>query len=104
MKRPLALTLPIVLLTALSLGSEPTSAATQTCANTYGGDVISAKNVGCKKARRVVRSWAHGYKDDGEATRSALGFDCRGVNDSVEGLVIKCRQSDKRVNFYANVP
>ncbi len=89
----------------LTVGASPASAAPKLCANTYGGDVISASGgLKCAKARAVVRSWAGGYKADAIVDRSALGFACRGTNDSVEGLTIRCRQGRKAVRFYANVP
>ena len=94
-----------VLLSLLMLGTEPADAArTKLCKNTYGGDVIAAKDLKCKRARRVVRAWAEGYKIDGDPDREALGFACRGINDKVEGLTIRCTREGKRVAFYANVP
>lgn len=81
-----------------------TPARAKICKNTYGGDVISAERVGCKKARRVVREWAVGYKVDGNPNRRALGFRCRGRNEPAEGLTIRCFRRGKRIRFYANVP
>jgi hypothetical protein len=79
-------------------------AASRLCANTYGGDVISATNVGCRKARRVVRTWGHRYKRDGRINRTVLRFRCHGRNDQFEGLTVRCRRSEARIRFYANVP
>ena len=88
----------------LLLASGPAAAKTQLCKNTYGGDVISAKNVGCKKARAIVRAWAAGYKEDGNPNREVRGWRCRGSSSPAEGLTIACTRNGKRVGFYANVP
>lgn len=102
--------LALVIAAFLALGSatEAHTPATppraKICKNTYGGDVISAKNVSCKKARRVVREWAAGYKVDGRINRRALGFRCKGRNEPAEGLTIRCWRDEKRIRFYANVP
>jgi hypothetical protein len=82
----------------------PSSAETRMCANTYGGDVISAKNMRCWKARDIVRTWAVRYARDGRVNRRVRRFRCRDRSNSIEGLVVKCRRGDKRVRFYANVP
>jgi hypothetical protein len=74
------------------------------CANTYGGDVISATSISCREARHIVRTWAGGYSRDGRANRFVEGFRCRGRNDRFEGLTITCRRGNARVGFYANVP
>lgn len=87
---------------AAAAGSTPPRA--KICKNTYGGDVISAKNVSCKKARAVVREWAAGYKADGKTNRRARGFSCKGRNEPAEGLTIRCTRDEKRIRFYANVP
>lgn len=85
--------------------ARPGHASSRLCANTYGGDVISATNrLSCSKARAIVRSWARGYRGSGQANRTAYGYRCRGRNDSVEGLTVKCRRGRKVVRFYANVP
>jgi hypothetical protein len=88
----------------LLLGTGSATAKTRVCKNTYGGDVISAKNVSCKKARAIVRAWAAGYKADGNPSREVRGWRCRGRNEPAEGLTIRCTRSGKRVRFYANVP
>ena len=88
----------------LSAADPAAGARTKLCKNTYGGDVIAAKDLKCKRARRVVRAWAEGYKIDGNPDREVLGFACRGITDDVEGLTIRCTRSGKRVAFYANVP
>lgn len=93
-----------LLVGASGVATEPAGAASRLCKNTYGGDVIRAKRMGCKRARRVVRAWGRGYKRDGRIARRARGFKCRGWNSSVEGLVVTCRRGKKRVTFYANVP
>ena len=74
------------------------------CANTFGGDVISAERVTCTKARAVVRTWAVRYRRDGRVNRRSLGFRCRDKSNSVEGLVVRCGRGRKSVRFYANVP
>lgn len=80
------------------------AAKTKLCKNTYGGDVISAKNVGCKKARAIVRRWAAAYKADDNPNQRVGGWRCRGSNEPAEGLTIRCTRDGKRVRFYANVP
>jgi hypothetical protein len=85
-------------------GAGAAQTASRLCANTYGGDVISATIVGCRKARRVVRTWGHRYKRDGRINRTVLRFRCRGRNDQFEGLTIRCRRANARIRFYANVP
>jgi hypothetical protein len=79
-------------------------AATRTCSNTYGGDVIETRNVRCRKAHRIVRTWARRYKGDGKVNRRVLRFRCRGRNDRAEGLVVRCKRGHASVTFYANVP
>jgi hypothetical protein len=87
------------------LASSPAAEAKSTiCKNTYGGDLIRAKDVKCKKARPVVRAWAEGFKADGQPSREALGYRCTGKDDPYEGLIVNCVRSGKRITFYANVP
>ncbi len=88
------------MLTLLSAGP----AEARGCANTYGGDAISAERVACKKARAVVRTWARRYRRDGRVNRRSLGFRCRDRSNPVEGLVVRCRRGRASVRFYANVP
>ena len=82
----------------------PSSAEVRMCANTYGGDMVSAKNMRCWKARDIVRTWAVRYARDGRVNRRVRRFRCRDRSNPIEGLVVKCRRGDKRVTFYANVP
>lgn len=90
---------------AMTLRSESAVAAlSKYCGHTYGGDNIFVGRVGCTRARRVVRAWAHGYKRDAQINRTARGFTCRGRNDQVEGLVVVCHRNRRRISFYANVP
>jgi hypothetical protein len=85
--------------------AEPAHASSRLCANTYGGDVISAtNNLRCAKARDIVRTWAVRYRRNGQTNRTVLGYRCRGRNDRYEGLTIRCRRGYKVVRFYANVP
>ena len=100
MRRLITCLLACVALTGLSAGP----AEAKMCANTYGGDVISAERVGCKKARAVVRTWAQRYRRDGRVNRRSLGFRCRDKSNSVEGLVVRCGRGRASVRFYANVP
>jgi hypothetical protein len=95
---------PALALALVLLSGQPAQAQPRLCANTYGGDVISATNVPCRTARHIVRSWAVGYRNDGRVSRRVEGFRCRGRNDSVEGLTIRCRRGSARIRFYANVP
>jgi hypothetical protein len=96
--------LALVLAGGLFLGADRAPAASRLCPNTYGGDVIYAKKVRCKRARRVVRAWARGYKRNGMLKQRVLGFRCRARVEPVEGLTIHCRRGKKRIRFYANVP
>jgi hypothetical protein len=52
----------------------------------------------------VVQAWAAGYKQDGQVDRHVLGFHCVDASNPVEGLVVRCTHSGRRVTFYANVP
>src|SRR3954470_12945453 len=79
-------------------------ASRRMCSNTYGGDVIQARNLSCRKAHRVVRTWAHRFKRDGIVERTVLGFRCHDRSNEVEGLVVRCRRNARSVTFYANVP
>ena len=79
-------------------------AATRACSNTYGGDVIQTRNVRCRKAHRIVRTWARRYKRDEKVNRRVLRFRCRGRNDRAEGLVVRCKRGRASLTFYANVP
>jgi hypothetical protein len=100
----LALLAVAIVLAVPANAAAASRAASRICANTYGGDVISATKVGCRKARRVVRTWGHRYKRDGRINRTVLRFTCRGRNDQVEGLTVRCRRGEARIRFYANVP
>jgi hypothetical protein len=103
MRRALAISV-IALLAALPFGGGEASAKTKICKNTYGGDFIRAKDVKCDRARAVVRAWGTGYKADGEPNREVVGYNCRATEDPVEGLVMKCTRSGKRITFFANAP
>ena len=107
MRRFLALALLAVAASVLAVSVNAPAASgpvSRLCANTYGGDVISATKVRCRKARQVVRTWARRYKRDGRTNRRVLGFRCRGRNDPYEGLTVRCRRGEARIRFYANVP
>lgn len=89
----------------LFVGTRGARASSKSCGRTYGGDVIAATNrLSCSKARAIVRSWARGFRRTRQPNRTAYGYRCRGNNDSVEGLVVRCRRGTKVVRFYANVP
>ncbi len=103
MRRRLAISV-IALIAPMVLGSAEASAKTTHCKNTYGGDFIRAKDVKCDRARAVVRAWGVGFKADGEPNREVVGYDCRATEDPVEGLVMKCTRSGKRITFFANAP
>ena len=103
------LTAPLVAVLALSVTGGPgeverAEAASRMCSNTYGGDVISARNLSCRKAKRIVRTWARRYKRDDVVNRRVLGFRCRDRSDQYEGLVVRCTRGTRSVRFYANVP
>ena len=102
----LRLRVVLALVTLAVLGSWMTSptASAGLCKNVYGGDVISAQNLSCGKARKVVKSWGLAYKEDGVANRRVRGFRCRGDNNPYEGLTMRCRRSKSLIRFYANVP
>ena len=80
------------------------SAAPRLCANTYGGDLVYARHLGCSRAEQVVRAWASAYKRSGRPSNEVLGFTCNGRNDSTEGLVVFCHHGRKRITFFANIP
>ena len=94
----------ILFATAASVQSTDTADAHGMCRNVYGGDVIMAHGIGCRAARRVVRTWGIGYKRDGIVNRRSRGFRCRGGNDQYEGLTVRCRRGRQSIRFYANVP
>jgi hypothetical protein len=79
---------------------------TRLCRNTFGGDLIHARIVSCRRARQVVRSWGRRYRRDGRASRRVWEYSCRGRNDAVEGLVVRCARVRGRatITFFANVP
>ena len=85
-------------------GQAETASAHGMCKNVYGGDVVWAHDLSCRKARRIVRTWAKRYKNDDIIDRSVLGFNCRGNDDQYEGLTMRCRRGERFVRFYANVP
>jgi hypothetical protein len=88
-------------------GASVTSASAappEPCRNTYGGDVISAKNVGCKRARDLVRTWAVRTRRTGEPDRTVFRFRCRLRVVAVEGQTMRCRRGAKRVRWYVNLP
>jgi hypothetical protein len=84
----------------------PAGAVRKMCANTYGGDVISANGVRCSKARDVVRTWAVRYRRDGVIDRRVFRFRCTGSTNRFEGLVMRCRRPSDgaTIRWYANVP
>lgn len=90
--------------TLLSLPSPGPASAHGTCRNVYGGDVLFAHNMGCAAARRVVKTWGIRYSRDGIVNRPSRRFQCRGRNDSVEGLTVRCSRGLRWVRFYANAP
>ncbi len=104
------LTLALLFLSALlfatfaNLHIADTADAHGYCRNVYGGDVIIAHGIGCRPARRVVKTWAIRYKRDGIVNRRSRGFRCRGRNDPYEGLTVRCRRGRASIRFYANVP
>src|SRR3954469_16304666 len=102
MKRTVAL----LAVLAFVVASGEAHGATRMCAkNVYGGDVIQVKHVKCKRAYRVVRTWAHRVNRDGIVTRHVLGFRCRDRSDlygGVEGLVVRCRRHRSVITWYAN--
>jgi hypothetical protein len=89
---------------AAAAAPQATAAVTKTCKNTYGGDFIRATNIGCRISRKIVRTWGRRYKRDGDPDRRVIGFECRGRNDEVEGLIVTCRREGARIRFFANVP
>jgi hypothetical protein len=88
----------------VAIGLGASTAEAKICANTYGGDVISATNMRCAKARDIVRTWAVRYRRDGVVNRRVMGFRCRDRSNAVEGLTVRCSRGKKGVRFYANVP
>lgn len=86
-----------------SLSPEPASAH-GLCKNIYGGDVIYAHDLSCRKARRIVRTWGIRYSEDEIVNRRVLGYRCRGKNDAYEGLTVRCSRGSRWVRFYANAP
>jgi hypothetical protein len=81
-------------------GSESAIAAPRVCKHAYGGRVVIAHKVGCKKSRRVVHAWARGFNRDGRANREARGFKC--VKHPAIGFVVVCERGHQRLSFYGN--
>lgn len=73
--------------------------------NTFGGDMLVVRNMGCAPGRDIVRTWGVRFCRDRRVNRpNVRGFRCRGRSDSVEGLTVTCRNGQRSVSFYANVP
>lgn len=100
----IALVAVAVLAVAELRGIPDAHASTRMCQNTYGGDVVEARSLSCRKARRIVRTWARRFKRDGIVERRVLGFRCHDRSNQAEGLVVLCRRNSRSVMFYANVP
>lgn len=101
MKRAMIAAALVLLLPAPATAS---TADATTCRNTYGGDVISAQNMRCGKARDIVRTWAVRFRRDGRDNRRVLGFRCRRKTLRFEGHQVTCRRARRSVRFYPNVP
>jgi hypothetical protein len=104
LKRAGVIAMLAALLGLLCLTGPGASATTRYCENTYGGDVVFARHLGCSRAQQVVRAWARSYKRFGRPSNKVLGFTCNGRDDPIEGLVVFCHRGRKRVTFFANVP
>ncbi len=92
--------------TSILMGAAASSApaATRMCSNTYGGDVVSATNVSCRQAHKLIDGWARNAKRDGRYNRTQFGFTCRDRPSSVEGDTMYCRKGSQRVRWYVNLP
>src|SRR3954447_12748870 len=95
----------LAVLVSLATSGAASGAKTHLCMKrVYGGDVVQVKHVSCKRARRMVRTWARRYKRDGIVTRHVLGFRCRDRSDlfgGAEGLVVRCKRHRGVITFYA---
>lgn len=93
------------LCTSLALMSAATPAqARRQCANVPGGDVISASNLTCRSAHKLVRGWLAGVRRDGRYDRTVFGFRCRNRPSSSEGDTMFCTKGSSRATWYVNVP
>jgi hypothetical protein len=62
--------------------------------NSWG---ITAKRVGCHKARRVVRAYNSAIGNGGGFTQDVLGFHCKVVGSYGDGGIHRCSASGHRI-------
>ncbi len=60
---------------------------------------VYAKNLGCKKARRISKVAGEQLQDCISSGCRAEGFDCSAKSGAVEGGDIVCRQGERAVKF-----
>ncbi len=99
-----SIVLAVAVTGVVGTAAAPAQAATRSCSNTYGGDVVSATNVSCRQAHKLTNGWARNVKRDGRYDRAQFGFTCRNKPSSVEGATIFCRKGSQRVRWYVNLP
>lgn len=90
------------ILVGTAAGSAP--AATRTCSDTYGGDVVSATDLSCRQAQRLINGWARNVKRDHRYNRTQFGFTCRNRPSAAEGATMFYRKGSQRVRWYVNLP
>jgi hypothetical protein len=68
-------------------------------AEAYGGHFVYARDVGCKKARRVARKVGERLGECIEEGCQAADFACRAKPNEIEGGTIVCSRGEQRVRF-----
>jgi len=93
-----------VLVALIVAGITPaaSSAATHSCPNVRGAEVIGARNMSCTSARKLARVWVSQARQDGRYDRDLFGFRCRNRPSAAEGDTIVCRKGSRRATWYVN--
>jgi hypothetical protein len=95
----LALIVIVTVFGAAPATSAPLRASFHDCGdiatlNSWG---ITAKRVGCRKARRVVRAYNSAIGKGGGFTQDVLGFHCKVVGSYGDGGIHRCAASGHRI-------
>lgn len=89
----------VTLAVTASATTAPLRASSHNCGdiatlNSWG---ITAKRVGCRKAKRVVRAYNSAIGQGGGFTQDVLGFHCKVVGSYGDGGIHRCVASGHRI-------
>lgn len=94
----------IVVVTFFGFGAAPATSTPLRASFHNCGDIatltswdITAKRVGCRKARQVVRAYNSAIGEGGGPTQDVLGFHCKVVGYYGDGGIYSCAASGHRI-------